>query len=69
MQVHGYDVFTDTIAHVIAAHHGMFDVYEPEVMYHNKLFARMNFKEGYDYATVTNFANELESELPPIRIS
>lgn len=64
MQVHGYDVFTNTIAYVIAAHHGMFDVYEPEVLYTNKLFARMNLKEGYDYATVTNFAQELEKELP-----
>lgn len=64
MQVRGYDVFTDTIAYVIAAHHGMFDIYEPEVIYSNKLFARMNLKEGYDYATVENFAKELESELP-----
>ena len=33
-------------------------------MYRNKLFARMNLKEGYDYTTVENFAKELESELP-----
>ena len=64
MQVHGYDIFTDTIAYVIAAHHGMFDVYEPEVLYTNKLFARMNLKEDYDYATVTNFAHELQHKLP-----
>ena len=64
MQVRGYDIFTDTIAYVIAAHHGMFDVYEPEVIYTNKLFARMDLKEGYDYATVENFAQELEKELP-----
>lgn len=64
MQIHGYDIFTDTIAYVIAAHHGMFNVYEPEVIYTNKLFARMDLKEGYDYTTVTNFAHELERELP-----
>ena len=61
----GYSPFTDIIAYIIAAHHGLFDIYKEQDPGNNHLFKRLIVKDGYHFTDdILNYTKTLEQNLP-----
>ena len=60
-----YSPFTDIIAYVIAAHHGLFDIYKEQDPGNNHFYKRLTVKEGYHFnKDILNYTKTLEQDLP-----